>query len=396
MAVFELRKPLSAEERSERRKLILRDSVALFTVFAITVILVVLTYFLFTSFSRHRDVLARRWRANGERAMRSGQPVQAVQALHSALEYAPDNRNIEIELAMALAASGRDLEATSYFYSLLQTQPGNGLIHLQLARLAAKQGNAPLAEQHYQRALDGTWEGDGYVRRREVRLELASYLISRNDYTRAQTELRTAAGNAPKVPEAQLTIAALMEQARDPVDALEIYRAQMRLPNAPVEAFEGAGRTAYELGRIAVARDALARAVGHRRFSAQSEAERKAVRQMLADSTRILQLYPDPNLNVRPRAERILNNSKIVRARLASCFANANAAGAMASLQNQWQQLPTPLTVRILERNPQLEQTIMSLVYNTEVQTAQVCGAPTGDDALLLKIARAPLAVQQQ
>lgn len=119
MAVFELRKPLSAEERAEKRKLILRDSVALFTVFAITVVLAILTYLLFASFSRHRDVLARRWQANGERAMRTGHPDRAVQALRSALEYAPDNRNIEIDLAMALAAADRDLEATSYFNTLL-------------------------------------------------------------------------------------------------------------------------------------------------------------------------------------------------------------------------------------------------------------------------------------
>lgn len=395
MAVFELRKPLSAEEKAEKRRLILRDSVALFTVFAITVVLGILTYFLFASFSRHRDVLARRWQANGERAMRTGHPDRAVQALRSALEYAPDNRNTEIDLAMALAASGRDLEATSYFNTLLEAQPGNGLIHLQLARIAAKQGNAALAEEHYQRALDGTWQGDGYVRRREVRLELANYLISQKDYVRAQTELRTAAGNAPKDPALQLKIAGIMEQAQDPADALAIYRAQIRLHNAPVKAFEGAGRTAYALGRMTTAREALSVATQYRGFQAQSEAERDSVRQMLANATRILQLYPDPNLSVRTRAERILNNAKTARARLASCAANPAMAVKLTDIQSQWQQIPARLTLLALERNPQLEQTIMNLVYTTEMQTALVCGAPVGDDALLLKIAQAPLAVQQ-
>jgi tetratricopeptide (TPR) repeat protein len=395
MAVFELRTPLSAEERAEKRKLMLRDSIALFTVFAITVVLAICTYFLFASFARHRDVLARRWRANGERAMRNGQPARAVQALRSALEYAPGRRDVEIELATALAASGRDLEATSYFNSLLESQPGNGLVHLQLARLAAKQGNAALAEEHYQRALDGTWQGDGYIRRREVRLELAKYLISRKDYPRAQTELRTAAGNAPRDADLQLRIAGIMEQAHDPADALTIYREQMRRRNAPIEAFEGAGRTAYALGRITTAREALSVATEYRGFPAQSEQTRKAVRKMLADSTRLLELYPDPDLNVRTRAERILNDAKIARARLTSCAAEPNAAGKLANLQAQWNLIPARLAVRALERDPQLEQTAMSLVYNTEMQTAQVCGAPTGDDALLLQIAQAPLAVQQ-
>src|SRR5690242_12134714 len=212
MTVFELRTPLSPEERAEKRKLILRDSIALFTILAITVILAVLTYALFASFARHRDVLARRWRENGERALSAGRPDQAVQALRSALEYAPGQRDIEIELASALASAGRRPEATAYFNSLLETQPGNGFIHLQLARLAAKDGKTDLAEEHYQRALDGTWQGDGYVRRREVRLELARYLISQKNYARAQTELRTAAGNAPKDAAVQLQIAGIMEQ----------------------------------------------------------------------------------------------------------------------------------------------------------------------------------------
>lgn len=395
MAVFELRPPLSAEERAERRKLILRDLVALLTLFIITVLLALFTYILFATFSRHRDVLARRWRTNGERALAGGHPAQAVDALRSALEYAPGQRGIEVDLATALAADGRNGEATAYFNSLLDAQPGNGLIHLQLARLATKQGNATLAEQHYQSALDGTWEGDGYVRRRVVRLELAGYLISRKDYERAQTELRTASGNAPDEPGTQLTVAGLMEQAQDPADALEIYRTQMRHRSAPLAAFEGAGRTEYAVGNIAAARESLTRAVQHPGFAKQSEAAQKTVRQMLAKSNRILDLYPDPYLKVRARAERIRADAKIARARLTACFAGANAAGAMANLQRRWQLLPVNLSVRALEQNPQLEQTTMDLVYDTEEQTAQVCGAPNGDDALLLKIAQAPLAVQQ-
>jgi tetratricopeptide (TPR) repeat protein len=395
MSVFELHPPLTAEERIEKRKLMLRDSIALFTVFLITVVLGVLTYFLFASFSRHRDVLARRWRANGERLLNSGHPREAINALHASLEYAPGNRDIEVELAMALAADNRNLEATAYFNSLLEAQPGNGLIHLQLARLAAKEGNATLAEEQYQSALDGTWEGNGYLKRLSVRLELARYLIGRKSYARAQTELRTAAGNAPNAPESQLEIAGLMVQAQDPTDALDIYRALMKIKDAPLEAFEGAGRTAYSEGRIAVAREALAHAVNHAGFAAQDEATREAVKQMLADATRMLELYPGTDLNVRARAERVANNVRIARARMAACFANTNAAGEMAELQGQWQQIPANLSVRMLEQNPELEQTTMSLVYYTEEQTAPICGVPTGDDALLLKIAQAPLAVQQ-
>lgn len=395
MAVTETHAPLSAEERAEKRKLMLRDAIALFSLFILTVTLAVVTYFLFASFTRHRDALARRWKANGERELRQGHPTQAVDALQSALEYAPERRDIEIELASALAAAGRNLEAAAYFNSLLDAQPGNGEIHLDLARIAAKEGNAALAEEHYQRALDGTWEGDGYVRRRNVRLEMAGYLISRKEYQRAQTELRTASGNAPNNPSIQLHIASLMEQAQDPLDALNIYRSQIRRRDAPVEAYEGLGRTAYALGWIATARQALAVATETRGFTAQSKATRDAVRQMLVETTRILDLYPSPDLRVSALATRVLDAAKIARTRLSGCFASANASGEMADLLNQWDQVPVRLSARALERNPQLEQTTMTLVYETEQQTAQVCGTPTGDDALLLKIAQAPLAVRE-
>src|SRR5580704_3065829 len=177
MAVFELRSPLTAEERQHKRKLILRDMLALLGLFAITAALAIATYFLFNSFSRRRQALAERWFERGESAISNGHPEQAVDAFRSALEYDPGQRETEIKLAMALSAAGRSEEAISYFNTLLESEPGNGLINLESARLAVKQRNESRAVEYYRRALDGTWQGDGYERRRMVRLELARYLI---------------------------------------------------------------------------------------------------------------------------------------------------------------------------------------------------------------------------
>ena len=155
MAVFELRSPLTAEERQHKRKLILRDMLALLGLFAITAALAVATYFLFNSFSRRRQALAERWFERGESAISNGHPEQAVDAYRSALEYDPGQRETEIKLAMALSAAGRSEEAISYFNTLLESEPGNGLINLELARLAARQRNESRAVEYYQRALDG-------------------------------------------------------------------------------------------------------------------------------------------------------------------------------------------------------------------------------------------------
>ena len=55
-----------------------------------------------------------------------------------------------------------------------------------------------------------------------------------------------------------------------------------------------------------------------------------------------------------------------------------------------------PISLANLENDPDLAQSLMQLIYDTETITQQVCGAPTGDDALLLKIAQAPDQVEEE
>jgi Tfp pilus assembly protein PilF len=403
MSVFELRSPLSAEERFEKRRMILRDMTALASLFAITAILAVLTYFLFNSFQSHRQELAQRWLVRGQTAMKRGNPEQAVQALRSALEYedgqrAEMQRETEIELAIALASAGHDTEAIAYFDTLLEAEPGNGLINLQLARLAVKQGHEAQAIESYQRALDGTWHGDGYLRRLSVRLELAQYLLDRHENSRARGELITAAGNAPDDPAIKLRIAGLLEQAEDPISAYEIYRRLSLNRHPPLAAIEGAGRTSATLGRYLLTKQYLTRALSDPKMEEQPAAERDEVRNALADAVHLLALYPSPELNTRARAERILHNVNIARARLTDCSTNSATADrpVLAALTTRWQAFPPSLTIHAVEEDPQLQETLMMLVYDTEKSTAQTCAPPTGEDALLFQIAQAPMAVQQQ
>ncbi len=63
---------------------------------------------------------------------------------------------------------------------------------------------------------------------------------------------------------------------------------------------------------------------------------------------------------------------------------------------NRWQQLPVRLTLANLEKDPELAQAQIQLIYDTELITQQVCGAPAGDDALLLRIAQAPNLVEEE
>ncbi|HEX4067734.1 MAG TPA: tetratricopeptide repeat protein [Acidobacteriaceae bacterium] len=387
---------LTPEERLARRRLILRDAISLVTLFLITAVIFALTLLLYRSFENHRQELGMRWKARGEAALNSGHPEQAIDALRSALAYVP-SRDTEIELATALAAAGKTQEATIYFSTLLESAPGDGTINLQLARLYAKQGKEPLALQHYQLALDGTWAHNGFDRRRDVRLEMARYLLSRHEFDSARTQLLIAASNAPNDPNVKIEIAALLLQAHAPQDALGIYRSVAASRNPPIAALEGAGRTAFALGMYRVAADYLGRALAGPQAAALPDNQKMTDRDMLDTSLHILLLYPSLNLSPRNRAERILAIRKTARQRLTDCSGTPTAVPpTLAVIVARWSQLPTTITLDQLEQNPDLEQSILQLAYDTETATAKTCGAPTGDDALLFRIAGNPNAVEQE
>ena len=299
MSFFALKSPLTASDRIERRRLIFADTLSLVTLFAITALLAVLTNYLYQSYASHQVELANRWLERGEQAMRDGKPQAAIDALSSALAFAPSDRNTEIKLAEALASAGRLQEATVYFNALLESQQGSGLINLQLARLAARQHNVNQAIEDYQRAIYGNWEGDGYVRRRDVRFELINYLIAHQLLDRARSELLVASGNAPEDDiSIQLDIARMMEQAQDPSDALHLYKTILHRHPSLREALEGAGRTAFQIGHYLEAKRYLARALEGPGVDQEPTAAVEKVVIVWVEATRLLLLYPSSRLSL--------------------------------------------------------------------------------------------------
>jgi tetratricopeptide (TPR) repeat protein len=449
---------LTAEERVERHRLIVRDSVALSTLLAIAVTLTFVTYLLFHSFTEHRLELKQRWKKRGEIALANHQPLLAIESLRSALAYDADDRGLQIELATALAAAGRTQEAVVYFDTLHETEPGNGMINLQLARLAATQGNVAAAVDDYEAAVDGTWNGDGVVRRREVRLELARYLITQRRFDEARNQLLIAAGNAADNHKLQLTVAGLLEQAQGDADAYNLYRKAAAFRETRTAALIGAGRSAAALSRYLVARNMLQEATAQPDFNRLPDGERIAVRKRLDEAVAILDLYPAQNLPLHVQAVRAIRAVDIVRGQIAACSAAAPApppaqataakpAGALSSaisavqragstiagvatgsrppappqtqtladqrveaLAARWSQLPADdLLERRMEHDPALLESTLQLVYEMEDSEAEVaehlahtsagqvagCVPPSPDAALLLKIAAAPDQIDQ-
>ena len=115
--------PWNAVQRSQRRHLMVQDGIALLSLFGITVALAILTYFFFSSFRVHRQILEARWYERGQKAAAAGHAADAVEDFRSALALSSGNRAYELSLAQALAAAGRTDEAYAYYSLLRESKP---------------------------------------------------------------------------------------------------------------------------------------------------------------------------------------------------------------------------------------------------------------------------------
>ena len=200
------------------------------------------------------------------------------------------------------------------------------------------------------------------------------------------------------------------------------------------------------MGRYLEAKHYLSRALEGPEIDKEPQAALQESRDRLGQATRLLLLYPSSRLTPLERNARILTDRKIAIARLAQCTqeqsqtstdsaaasvpspippskssaltnplqslasrfsrhpatpapnpaAAVPTADTMPTLAERWKELPATISLANLENDPDLAQSLMQLIYDTETITQQVCGAPTGDDALLLKIAQAPDQVEEE
>lgn len=396
-----------ANLRTARRGLYLRDSLVVVVLCLVTVTLFGITLFLFRSFEGHRADLGRRWSARGRVALAQGHPDAAAAALRTALSYAPEDSADQLLLAQALAAAGHVEAANNYFLSLWEVRPGDGPINLQLARLARTRGNAGEAIDYYRASIFGNWEGDGVLRRREIRLELADYLLKRGQTQAAQAELLIAAGNAPERDIAlQLEIADRLQALGDLPDALHYYRIAAAQAPRNAEALASEGHVEYLLEDYAVAARSLATAAELMRRSRGKEATIASLNAEAAAARRLPELSVSRDLPVAERAAHLALDAGIAERRLRSCTAqpvtmtapatapataSATAPAALATLsalRSRWTAEGRAARRGALERDADLQDDTAQLIADTETQLAPLCGAPSGDDALLLLMAR--------
>ncbi len=439
---------LTWEERRERQRVYLFDSAALGSLLLIAIALSFVTYGLFHSFTDHRLMLQARWRARGEAALAAGRPQVAIDDLHSALAYAPDDNGLQIELAKALAAAGRTQEAQVYFNTLLEDEPGSGDINLQLARLAAQANNPQAAVDFFQSAIDGTWNGDAFTQRRAIRLELAHYLIAQGRDAEARNLLLITSGNGPENYPLQIEVGGLLEQADGPADALDVYKRAAAHKGTRLQGLLGEAHAAEALSRYAQERTLLTQAAADPGFSKLDPQTRDGARARLREAEAVLAMFPSEALSNNERAQRISRIAEVAEQRLLACPAGRDApapagpdakpaptgpdargtalsalsgladhlqqlnplarkaspalpavmpTATLANLAARWTALPSgPDLARMLANDPGLAGTVLELAYETERATAGSCGPATGDADLLERIARAPGQVEAQ
>ena len=383
-------------DRFVKSRVLLHDSLVFGILCCVAVVLFGVTLFLFHSFEDHRSELGRDFSARGKAALRGGRAAEAVDDLRVALSYAPDDRSDQFALAQALAASGHNEEALNYFLTLWTERPGEGITNLQLARLERAKGDAPAAINYYRAAVFGSWEGDGILRRREARLELADYFKQTGNDAGARQELLIAAGNAPPEEYLEVALGDRLESIGDPSDALQLYNKALQQDPHRRSALIKAGRAAYQLGDYSSAARLLGTALHEAPTSAAPASGDAEIEELAASARRIPELNLSRELQASERAEHLLAASGIARKRLQSCMAemSVKASGtddeqdaALKDLQARWKFALAGMTRRALDRDASAEDQVAKLVGDTEIETAAACGAPKGDDAVLLKLA---------
>lgn len=188
------------------------------------------------------------WFAEGQTMLEQGRNDEAADVLRRSVLADRSNEAYSLALARALADSGRDAEARTQLTRLRELAPDNAEVNYRLAQLLARADEPEAATRHYYLALyspdSDALEGE----RRRVGIELATYLLDREDQQRAADVLTSVAREDTEDASHRVELAALFERAGRLPEALDQYAMAAGLDDTSIEAASGAGTVALRLG----------------------------------------------------------------------------------------------------------------------------------------------------
>jgi tetratricopeptide (TPR) repeat protein len=366
----------------DRRSYFRREPVSL----ALLLVLAVASFAGVSGLSRiyhaQQESLGQRWFTRGTLDLKEQRYQRAVSEFRTALLYSRDNYAYQLNLAQALIGLKRTSEAYAYLINLWELEPENGLVNLELARIAAQKSDTEQPLRYYHNAIYATWPGDQEVQRRDARLELIEFLLSINAKAQAQAELIALAANLNGDPSEHARAGDLFLRVQDYEHALAEYHVSLKAEPHDAAVLAGAGWAAFELARYPLAQRYLQAAVSDDPDDAQSAAR-------LGTTELVLKMDPFQRQISAAERNRIVTEAFATAGqRLQQCIAAGNSATALQTLNENWSNLSRQINEQHLQRNPDLVETAMDLVFSIERQTGAACGTPTGTDMALLLIAR--------
>jgi tetratricopeptide (TPR) repeat protein len=328
----------------------------------------------------NRDLSVRNaaeWYRRGERLVDEGRLDDAIDAFRRATVRNRTNRTYLLALSRALVQK-RDYDAArNILLTVRESAPEDAEINLDLARLSAARQDVTEATRFFHDALYAPWPANEAEKRRAVRIELIRFLLTHHQASRAQSELVAAAVDMPDDVGHHLEVAHLFYDVGDARNSLAHFQRAVQLAPENQDALVGAGKAAFDVGRFALAR----------RYLAQVSSDTEPTREMrqIAD----LVLSSDPmatRIGARERHRRLEANLSFAEQRFTDCLsrrATAVSAGDQG-LENELRGFE-----RQLQRSSTLDQdTIESgvdLIERAERIAVTSCGpASTFDQALLL------------
>jgi tetratricopeptide (TPR) repeat protein len=349
---------------------------------------------LVTRYNANQQSRGRKLYAQGMADSAAGRYDEAIAAFRAALTCEPTNSQYQLSLARALRDSNdprRLDESESYLVALWQRSPQDAAVNLALARVAAHRGSVQDATRYYHNAMYGVWSSDPDANRNKARIELIQFLLKKGALANAESELVALATSLPPDPAAHLQAAQLFAQAQDYSGALTQYRDVLHLDPLNAAALAGAGEAAYNAGNYAVAQHYLQEALTKNPQDANA-------RQLLATTDLIVRTNPfRSHLSDVERNRRISTAFEQAEKRLIDCAQrtgvdlNSNGTSApspLVGLQSRWMATKPELDRLRSPAETDLPDAIMDVVFQTEQQTASVCGKPEGLDLALLLISQ--------
>lgn len=283
-----------------------------------------------------------------------------------------------------MLALNRTEEALQYLVNLWQREPENGMVNFELARIYAEKGDVTRALRYYHNAIYAIWNDNQDAVRRSARLELINFLLARHMHGQAEAELIALESSLPQDPELLTKAGDLFLQVPDYQRALTLFVRGLKLKHQNPDALAGAGQAAFELGQYKASERYLKNAVAANPSDTTSA-------QLLQTARLVIQLDPyNMRLSSSQRSTNLKDAVQSAAARLSRCMANVlpsnSASSGLQALNTRVSQLQPKLRRSAIDADT-VDQA-MSLVFDIEQQTNNVCGPPTGKDLALLLISR--------